>query len=264
MKLYERLGLDRNKQLVIDWRLEGVEKLRRGYRAPEMVAVSKGMDVMDADALAFAYFADEDSPKARQWGQETVNLCRDFFFGQWRKDGYQANKKTFLDEQRIRREDLWIDQYRTALFWALVLRDERSLLDFAGYAGDDCYDESHLDDFAKSDRAWYIMLARFVRGEGRAALKPYAELIESDRKKKPKLLLAALLAIVTENGPAFNQALAAYLKYFKAHEFPEPCLQDKFAIDGTILVHLAARAGLAFEIPSAYQDHIVRFGEPRA
>jgi hypothetical protein len=258
MKRYERLGMTYAQHICIERRHELIRQAEGKPGAPSMVKVVKNMNVGNAHGLALAYFCDDQPTEARVWGQNALELLRDLFFGEWRKRGFPADQRTFADEKHIRTKKPWLYEYRRALFWSLVLGDETALMAFAKYAGDDCADESISTDFKASDRAWYIMLARFVRGEHPSVMRPSAELIESERKKKPKLMLACLIAIATRNQQGLTDALSAYLKYFKAHEFPGPAIDDKLSIDGSILVHVAERAGMRAEIYTQFEDHIVR------
>lgn len=203
---------------------------------------------------ALACYFEEDLSECMVRAREVVLGAKGLFFGSW---GEWAR-------------DVWVTLYRQSVFWSVCVGDwasVRQLSEFPSGRTIDTISER------KSEAPWYQLLATYLRGdaterdfaidreltsEPSAKPKSFERLIEEGRSKRLKLLSAVLGAIRDRDAVAIQRCLEDYLAYYRKTEFPRPSLEEKVAVDGSILVHLAEHKGLKVEVPSAYADHIVR------
>jgi hypothetical protein len=151
---------------------------------------------------------------------------------------------------------IWIEHFREAIFWGSCLDEWEKMEEIAQYPGEDTEGEIWEP---KGYRAWYLLIAAILRGQSLSELRKYTDIIEAGRRKREKLLLKILRAILDGAVATANHELETYLKYYKKYEFPKPEITEKVCIDGTFLINFARHRGLELEYPAEYSDHIVRF-----
>jgi hypothetical protein len=272
MKLCERLHLDPNDDIALDNVLRLLDDDSEGIDA----GMTRQLRIMSREMVVLAYYVLEDNTSAIEHGTVLVELVLDYLFGAWRDaytrrfgvrdkqapGGVRTVTET-LGREGCRREVGWMKELRSGLLWALSLGNQDAVARLAEYPGEDLWEEAVIhDDFGPSDKAYYILLAQLLRGdEVTKSWEGQAAIIRRDRKKKPKLLLGALDRIVHRDGTGFQQALSECLRQHVKRELPHRGLENKLALDPTILHHTALRMGMKVDVPEKYRDHLIIVGD---
>jgi hypothetical protein len=269
MKLYERLQLDLAEDIALENML-GALNLPPGTE----VEITKDLRILNRQHVALAYYLLEDHKLAREHGTALVAEVEDYLLGAWR-DTFTVDRGVpdteapegwsrvtmALGREGCRRELEWMEQWRAGLVWALGLGLDDAVARLAEYPGPDLPDVD-CDDFGPADKASFLVLARVLRGDRTASpmlgRMPETAILLYDRKKKPRLLLAALDRIVFHDTKGFQKEWLKCLHYHIQRELPERGLDNKLALDATILYYTARRTGMEIEVPDKYRDHVIR------
>lgn len=217
----------------------------------------RGLWIGNFTAAGVSYCFTDELEGARRCAAQAVAHSLEYLVGDWRENFVENDKPKSPAE--LRQTQSWINEFRDGLTWAAALRDDDAMRRLANYVQDDCEDESWYScDFKTADRAYYILLGRAIRGDDPGELKKYIDEIMAGTRKRPKLLAAAMMALVENDETGFRSALKEYLKYYKAREFTQRDMTFKLCFDGTILEYLAARKGWANVVPPAMADYIIQ------
>jgi hypothetical protein len=267
-RLYERLGI-RPQDVDAEFQIRMIEKTKAFN--PDAVAISSHkLSLVSKQAYAtLACYLEDNFVECTSRARDLVVLAEDLFFGRWReavpdpKHGGRYPADRWLTAP-------WVDEYRETLLWCTCLGGWKSARRLSQYPR-----ERTVDNVSerKSEAPWYQLLAAYLRGDttgsdfglgGKLTGEPSAKLgsserlIEEGRSKRLKLLSAMLRAIAAKDAATAQERIEQYLVYYRKNEFPTHNWDEKVAIDGTILVHLAEHEGLNVKVPPAYADYIVR------
>jgi hypothetical protein len=275
MKLYERLGIDLQEDITLESRLlmlaladspEPVDQASAEFLIYQELARATRHQV------ALAYYLLEDHQSAWEHATAAVAQVEGYLFGGWRDcfadecavpdaeapDGCRR-ERVLLGRAGCRRLLPWMAMWHTGLVWALSLGHQEAVARLAEYPGPDVTDEADAEvDFGPANKAAFLVLARVLRGDRTACGASETAIIHKVRKKKPRLLLAALDRIVAQDGVGFQKAWVECLRYHIQRELPKRGLDNKLALDATILYYTARRTGMEIEIPDKHRDHVIR------
>ena len=258
MPLYEKFGLD--SRLFTKDSFEHDQKMLLIYlnnEPPDVGLVSsyKGGLVSNSCRLCFYYYLIDEKMHIEHYVIPMFDYVLDYFFGEWLKvtpcDGKMGinNWKSCL---------LWVSELRYPILWASVLGAWDKAKEISKYPDALCMD---ADFESKEKKAWYVVLAVYLREASLDNASKFIELIENGKKKREKLLLSVLKAIVANDTEGFTKEFGIYMKHYKAREYPQKQVPEKLAIDGTILFNLAKHKGLQVEFPGKYIDHYIHLGK---
>lgn len=252
LRLYDRLAIQKKELYVKFFEKE----LSRNIKATKNlldVPWVKGDIVCDSNLIAFYYYYLEKKKDAKNTVISLLDYAKDYFFGKWRYEAPTDQGK--IDPERFRKYMNWIDYFRYIIFWGSCIDQWAQITEIAQYPCD--YTEGEIWE-PKEYRSWYLLIAAILRGEPLEQLSKYTIVIENGKKKREKLLLKLLNAILDNDVDRADQELKSYLKYYKQYEFPKPEIREKLTIDGTFLINFARHKGIELEYPQEYSDHIVR------
>ncbi|MGC4033597.1 MAG: hypothetical protein QM754_18070 [Tepidisphaeraceae bacterium] len=292
MKPYQRLGIS-DGMIAVDGRIEGYQQsLNFIPHAGGRHASARAMFIArDAAHIAACYYLLDEPAPQQTWEFARLavhNTIEENFYGAWRSQSETTGGPPVDPPYR----DNWVTEYRYGITWASVLDDWDSARRMSEYPQDDGEDQSDR----KSEIPWYLLLADVLKQASPGGRTPRAsaaadqssrvqlpnpeppepngiwltpelqlkpatceELIEHGSKKRIKLLATVLSEILRKDAAAADRAFAEYMKYFKKTEYPRARTpDDKLALDGTILFHLARHRGIALTIKSEHSDHIIR------
>jgi hypothetical protein len=267
MRLYERLGVSLESDIALPSRLELLDVALEGGRA---VDVSKGSLIGCREQVALAQYLLEDQAEARAHAEALVSHVDDYLFCPWRY-GYATTRAVIdkttetgtrvlnvtLDDAACRREFMWMSYFRAGLVWALWLGQDVDVLTLAKYPADDAADEARGGgDFGPPEKAYFILLSDLILGRNGPTAD--AAVIEKGRRKKTKLLLAALEALRCRDAALFTAALTKCIRHHVANELPNRGLDNKLAIDASILSHVGRRMGVTAKVEPPLADHLIR------
>lgn len=257
MKRYERLRVNPNLMRE-DVNLQLLETSNRDDYPKENTWVVLSGRIQDRAEVAVMYYLQEDLHASARHAHGVCTASLEYLFGSWRREVVPSTKWEGTALSFWRTQMPWLYEFRLGLVWSSCLGDWKTVKKLSDYPDDDCVNVG--SDFAASDRSWYILLAKRIRGEQASGLLSYEEVISAGTKKKPKLLLDAGRALWKDDASGFNTAIDSYLKYFKISEFAdsEGGLAATIALDATLLVHLAERRRLNVSLKAEYEDYIVR------
>jgi len=190
--------------------------------------------------------------EVRAYAERIVAMTLDYFFGPWR-DAYHFYPKKPWNRAQCRKRLEWVKSYREGLLCALLLDDREAALRLADWPGPDV-NRKDLD-FTPADIDYYILQARHLKGSPTSESKRLVASIQAGPRRRANKLLTALQAIEAGDASRFEAALTGYLKHFWSYEAELDELGRSVSMDGSILWHVARRAGLA--LPAERMDLIV-------
>jgi len=255
MPLYKKFGL--SSQVFSKDSFEHFQKMLLTYlnkKPPHIDLVSsyKQSLVSDSSWLCFWYYMVDEKDRIAHYARPMFDYALDYFFGEWRKTTPVDGK---IGEEFVKRVELWISEFRNSILWASVLGEWEKAKEISRYLDE-------LTMFAqqwetKEKKAWYTLLAIYLREGNLNGAANYIELIENGKKKREKLLLNVLRTIIARSADRFTKEFKIYIKYYKSHEFTQRSVPEKLAIDGTILFNLAKHKGIDVTFPKEYIDHYI-------
>jgi hypothetical protein len=256
MRLFEKHGLvpDSFTGETLEYYKEGLKDSFHVIKDTYSVEDRKADSIFFSARICFYYYFTEEKENIDKYARPMLDYAIEYFFGEWRKSTPVDGN---IGEELLKRSELWIRYFRESILWATVLGEWEKAREIAKYP-----DELSMEaDFeSKEKKAWYIVLAVYLREGGLQNARRYIRIIETGRKKREKLLLNVLRAIEKKDPEQFAKEFNKYLKYYKAYEFPKDLIPEKLAIDGTILFNLAREQGMEVEFPQQYIDHYIKLG----
>src|SRR5688500_4655429 len=200
---------------------------------------------------AVCYFLLGDVSNCRRFAGRVVAHSLDYFYGSWRSE-LRTDDGTF-DAGWWKRVS-WISPFREASCFASCLEDWTEFKRLAEYPTDLCRPDPGC---MREDKALYLALACFFRGEVGGDYERYYGTIDSGKKQKPKLLAEVLRAVQAINQSRFQRTLEEYFRYFRKSEFKKTSIDKLLSFDGTTLINVGRKQGLQFKIPPEVEDHII-------
>jgi hypothetical protein len=186
-----------------------------------------------------------ESPWLKRWPEFAREICPltiEYLFGSWRDGFLYFDERLSASEARAQWE--WIDEYHTALMWALILGDEASLKRITAWVGPDLPNHGGGFDLHPEDLAFHIILGQHLHGSVPLSANPLRDRITTGRRTRPKYALAAADAIFAGASADSRIAFHRYLKRYYEKDFEVPNISLSVCTDGTILWHLARRHGI--------------------
>jgi hypothetical protein len=248
MTLYERFGWVIKPETYLD----NLDYARLDPPRLDSIPDRKGDHISCAGNVATCFYLLDQKKKSAHYARETVNAILDYFFGKW-QEKVPTDLGTF--DPGWWRENLhyeWIPLFIEGICWGSALGDWAKVTKIAEYP------TLKLLGFPKEDRAYYLLVAFFIRGEQLQESRALAKQIAEGKKQKPKLTMRVLDAIEKRDQQKFQQSLTEYLNYFRKNEFKSKELDKLLCTDGTILLNLGLRNGLAFTPPPNVADQLIR------
>ncbi len=173
---------------------------------------------------------------------EGTKIAVDYFFGEY-LDSDEVRKLEDMEKSPDNEYLRWFAVYRNGLHLAHMAEDadaEKTLVDWIEPWLP--FDESSYL-VSEQDNSYHKLLAEYIK-TGRVSNAELIDGIQKSRRKGPKLLLDCLVAIRDKNAKAFSAKLNNYLTYvLKDKEFGTEFTLC-FSIEGSILCHVAKRAGI--------------------
>jgi hypothetical protein len=266
--LYERLGIDPQSTIALEHRLSALAGSLKGGIDPE---ICKKLLVSIRHHVVLAYYLLERHEEVKQHARALVAEAEDYLAGDWR-DTYVATrwvadptlpekgyKREFVAGRPwCRREYLWMESFRDATLWALWLDDRAATLRLAEYPADDLREQE--PDFGPADKAWRMWVASLLLGKTRQDQLSYEEVIGRSRSKKLRLLGTALRAVSEGDSPAFDKAISQCIRHHARTIPATRSLDDKLALDASIVFQIATRTGLSPRLSPNDRDYLVAEG----
>jgi len=246
MRLYERLGISK-KNIRPDLCINAFARMaKEPIKDPGLLPCRKDRMVLEGKALAKDYYYLEEKEKARNSARNLLDYTKEFFFGKWRNDVPDYPSDT----------ENWVQQFRQSICWGSCLGEWKKVKELAEYPKDDVIEAERWEPIEW--RSWYLLVAGILRGQSLRELTKYVKIIEGGKKRREKLLLDLLRAILGNNAKKAQGSLEGYLKYYKKYEFARPGMNDLLCFDGTFLVNFARHRGLDISFPPQYSDHYIK------
>ena len=253
MFLYEKFGIPQH--VFLSEEIEYYKKsLQRHLKSPDdlsHVGDFKASAIFDSNMLCFHYYFTDEKKQIEKYAQPMLDYAMDLFFGDWRNEAPWDGK---IGAEYWKRDN-WIGQYREVVLWGACIGEWDKVKEISKYPDELTMAAQPWE--TKEKKAWYTVLAIYLRDESLKNADKYIKIIEAGKKKREKLLLSVLRAIIDKNTGRFDKEFRVYLKYYKAHEYPQHSYPDKLAIDGTIMFNIAKHQGMNVEFPKEYIDHYI-------
>ena len=253
MKIYEKLGLTSvevdHKSSLRSLELELLDRTESDFDA----AWRRHNRPAQHSIVALHYYLQEEYTPARKHAKEVLMTTKEFLLGSWRQTFVTPEK--IRDEAWWKRKFGWIEVFEACLLWGSALGEWEFLRKIGSFPeADSCISQG----WKAQDRDLDVALGAFLRGAPPGELNPLLEQAASGSKKTCKCLVEVVRACVAKDAPAIGATLATYLKTYRKADFPQVDLTKKISIFGTLFVHWAEANTLRIQVPSEYDDHIVR------
>ena len=177
-------------------------------------------------------------------------IAIDYFYGTYfdNRDGFPRAMG--------KRSGGWLEVYRNGLLLALILCDEETVCKLTDWIDPTLpFDEtSHI--LTVHDNNYHKLLAEFLRPWD-AISHNLRESFTQCKLKRPKLLLDCLGSICANDSVKFSSSLADFLIYYKKTQFNKGGFDSLFSIEGSILWHVANRAGIDLKELSQKQSALI-------
>ncbi len=172
--------------------------------------------------------------------KEGLKISLDYFFGDYIEQ--DENSRFRMLKEPSNENISWFEVYRDGLFLSLLANDSDAEQKLVGYIEPWLpFDESSYL-VSVYDNGYHKLLAEYLK-EGDIVTTALAGEVENCKKKRPKLLMGCLNAIRNKDAKAFASSLKSFLDYFIKSELGEK-ITTYFSIEGSILWHVAQRAGI--------------------
>lgn len=175
-------------------------------------------------------------------GRRLVAITKNYLFGLWR------DKFSFLNEEydsvKARAELKWSSAYRQGLAVALSLGDWGSADEFLKWPGADLRRDEGLDDQTFEDNLYQIWFASRLRDEPLERSITERKQVETGKKRRPKMLMAAADALLAGDRIKLADYLTAYLLNYRQKILRSNRPDSGVSLDATALWHLARRRNL--------------------
>jgi hypothetical protein len=249
MTLKEKLGWE----IDINFYLRMLNNAKIPPKSKKLIPSSKRAIASMANSVATCYYLLDQKIEASKYARETVEAVLDQFYGSWR-DNVMTDSGT-KDPEWWRVHNSWMFRFQESLCWALAIGDLETAKEIAGYPTDECM----VDPTAtKEDKAAYLILAYYFRGETIESYRHHFVEIRNGKKEKPRLIANIIESLQKRDAVKFQENLEAYLNYFRKREFRKNSLDRLLCYDGTTLIGIGKREGLDFEIPQSVEDYLIR------
>lgn len=198
--------------------------------------------------------------EAREEAAHTVEAAEDYFFGPWQDEVPSGNYHDRPPDRSYWRTCLnWGAEYPEAVLWAACLGRWEAVARLSEFVTGELYESTPVKP--PMSWPWLIVLASVLRGEGIEGASHYAQIIRDGSRKREKLLLGLLDAILTGDDQELAEASWTYFAYYKKSESRSEDNMSKVAIDGSTLFHYGKRVGHNVPVPEHVRMHIVEFAE---
>ena len=252
---YRKVGLTRDRLDPEYTETKIAEWSAKAAQIGDNTDMRKELLVTHGNCLVLEYFFLDQMEEAANAMDRVLDYAEDYFFGDWRDRVPSGNHKDQPPSWRYQAiHSLWCMELTTSLVWCACRGDWQRAKKFATYP---C-DEIQLDpDQSPENRAWLLYLCGVLTGRTEGETAVYVASIEGGKRKREKLLLAFLQAILGSDDSGLKEAVAQYLKYYKGSESKSQDLTKKVALDGTFLVHYASYCGQAIKVPENVSCHLI-------
>jgi len=251
---YKILGIPR-ELLEDEYNLESLqEKLANVDEINDFTCHAKSIVADVASILILDYCLLDKFDEMWSWMPRALDFAEDYFFGDWRdkvlsKNGTEPPNREYWDIIA-----LWNDAFQSSILWCACLGQWDRAKRFAGYVRDDIgFDPEQSGE----NRAWLILLAGVLRNRPWKEVQPFQDTILNGSRKREKLLLGFLDAILHGDDKTLHTQAQQYWKYYKSSESKAHMVTSKVAIDGTILLYYAEHLGRTVDVPDNVALHIV-------
>lgn len=182
--------------------------------------------------------------------QKGIQIINHYLYGNW-----------YLRERATRQLMGWSDKYPEGILCALLLDDEKAIKEIADYLDEDIVDSDAylLNNLDEMCGRFLVLHAIFLAGKNYDAYAHLAEQIRKGKKKRAKLLLDVLEAIVAKDNDRFGKTFQEYIKYFNKREVDlDSGSSDNISILGSILWETARISGISLpQLPEEIMDRVI-------
>jgi hypothetical protein len=222
-------------------------------KSDKLISTWKWEIPSSANRVATRYYLSEQKIEAAKYAREMVDAVLDQFYGSWRENA--ITDLGTKDPTWWHAHSSWMFHFQESLCWALAIGDWDAAKKIAEYPADKCM----VDPTAtKEDKAAYLTIACFFRGEPTENYRHHFHEISSGKKEKPKFIAKVIESLQMKDAAKFQESLEAYLNYFRKREFRKNSLDKLFCYDGTTLMNIGKQEGLEFKIPQSAEDYLIQ------
>jgi len=248
-KRYERLGFDDRFVTNLDGYIESIAKNRsNATTTPGRISDAARAIPYEYEALLKGLWLGERPSDAATFAPEFIFSVYEYCLGQWQTQiSLRRSQPPNVDEWRA--SILWDVQIRHAFMWGAATQGWESLRKISAFLTPDI-----RPDPSENDRSLYIAIGQYLRDEPVGGISQQLESVAAGRRKGPRLMAEAMLAIIRREQATFDNVHLAVLKHWKSRDWR---LDWGLCPEGSFLYHLARRDGLTCSVHPGYEDHIV-------
>ena len=254
MKLHERLGLGIGA-VGLEVSLEMLQIVESAQATTHYdIAWNKFRRARYQGLVALKYYILAEQHEARRHGKLCLERAEDFFHGSWRDEFIDPDGKH--GTRWLQEKFDWMEVFRECLLWGSALGEWRFLKHCSGYPEKNaCLSEG----YTAQDRDALVAISVIVSGDQAEKSSQCINRAADGPRKGCRLLTEVLISLVNGKINSFEEGFISYLKHYKKTDFPKEQITKKVSVEGTFLAHWARHHGMKVEVPSQFEDHIVKF-----
>ena len=234
---------------------ESIEKEIDWVKSKSITRSLKADQVLDRSRLALKEYLLGNDSNVIAVANEIAIAAEDYFFGDWRRIIPGGKPDAPPDPEFWRKHAGWSDHLRGSVMWLSSIDEWNTVERLAAYPND----EISLDcSQTEINREWLLVLFGVLSGKTiDKDLTKHVKKIRDGSKKREKLLLALLEAIIADDETAMVESSKEYFKYYRAVERRPQLITSKVAIDASILYHYARHLGRTMPVPKSGLPHLI-------
>jgi hypothetical protein len=187
--------------------------------------------------------------QVHQMIRKGIQIILRYYYDNW-------HEREYYTRQMIQ----WTGIHPTGILCALLNGEKESIKKIAEYLDEDMIESGdYIFNIDEMDGRFLVLLSVLLAEKPYDAYSHLAEQIRQGKKKKAKLLLEVLDAIVTKDNDKFAKAFQEYMKYFIKREVDLSCgAAESVSILGAILWETARIKGISLpNLPEEIMDRVV-------
>jgi hypothetical protein len=212
-------------------------------------------DLVDVEYILYARHCELplniSDEQAHQMIRKGVQIILHYYFDNW-------HEREWSTRQTMR----WTGIHPTGILCALLIGDKESIKKIAEYLDEDMIESGeYLFPVCEDEMigSFLVLLSVLLAEKSYDAYSHLAEQIRQGKKKKAKLLLEVLDAIVAKDNDKFAKTLQEYIKYFIKREVDlSGGADESVSTLGSILWETARIQGISLpKLPEEIMDRVV-------
>lgn len=212
-----------------------------------------------ADAVVFQHLQYSDVPDLRGLMSTGIEMCIEYFWGDWWKNVGNEEDAIALDKSRSDRSLQWTGPFGYGVFLAGLLQDWDSAKRIASWVDDLVVNDVVSNPESYCGVANYLLVAEHLRGVRFIEHDKIVDLVQKSDSNASKLYHAMLMDAISGDQRGWSESLPAVIKLFLKKEAAPGPLSRNVSIFASLIALVGERNGLQWpKMPPKLDAAIVR------